>query len=79
MDMAMEKKPKERKRIVHNKSRDQYYKDQLSEVVSLLLDGCTIYTLTKHLQKNVRWEPYKDDACCFELILGVATYKTAAV
>ena len=47
--------------------------------MSVLLRGCTTETFTKPLEKKARWGLYKDAADCFEQILEVAFYKTAAV
>ena len=44
--------------------------------MSLLLYGCTIWTLTKHLGKKARW---KIHAFCFEQIREAVTHKATFV
>ena len=46
---------------------------------SLLLYGCTTWTLSKGREKKVRWELHKDAGYCFEQILEAIPNKTAAV
>ena len=47
--------------------------------VSILLYGCTTWTLTKCMEKKTKWELHKNATCCFEQILVAKWHKTAAV
>ena len=48
-------------------------------VVSVLLYGCTTWTLTKCKEKKIRWELHKEATSYVEQILEATPHKTAAV
>ena len=48
-------------------------------VTSILLYGCTIWTLTKRLEKKTGWQLHKNAACNPEQVLAAAPHKTPTV
>ena len=48
-------------------------------VVSILLYGCTIWTLTKRMEKKARRQRYKNAVSNIELVMEAAPHKAAAV
>ena len=48
-------------------------------VTSILLYGCTTWTLTKRLEKKTRWQLHKNAACNPEQVLAATPHKTPTV
>ena len=48
-------------------------------VTSILLYGCTTWTLTKRLEKKTRWQLHNNAACNPEQVLAATPHKTPTV
>ena len=48
-------------------------------VTSILLYGCTTWTLTKRLERETRWRLHKNAACNPEQVLAATPHKTPTV